>query len=135
MRRSTLVGAALLAIGGAIWLARHSGHSSSPSTAAIAPAPGHVASTSPAFPAPVDEPAEPDDMAAQASIEQPLTDPLAFSHKLEATLALYQEAMVYPRWSRPVDGSLPHLLDWNHSLQIGQPFAADRERREIEAHV
>jgi hypothetical protein len=134
MRRSTLVGAALLVIGGA-WLARHSGHSSPRSVATVAPASDHAASTSPALPPPFDEPADSDDVAAHASIAQPLIDPAAFSRKLEATLAIYQETMVYPRWSRPVDGSLPHLLDWNHSLQIGQPFAADRERREIEAHV
>jgi hypothetical protein len=136
MRRSLLVGTALLAIGGAIWLARHPGHPSPPSeAAAVAPAPEHAASASPALPAPIDELIEPDDTAAQASIQQAVIDPVAFSHKLETTLAIYRETMVYPRWSRPVDGSLPHLLDWNHSLQVGQPFAADRERREIEAHV
>jgi hypothetical protein len=34
-----------------------------------------------------------------------------------------------------MDGSSPHLLDWNHELTIGQPFAADRQGREVEAHV
>lgn len=67
--------------------------------------------------------------------EQAMLDPAAFSRKLEDTLALYKQVLVYPRWSRPIDGSTPHQLDWNHGLSIAQPFAADLDGREIEAHV
>jgi len=58
-----------------------------------------------------------------------------FSEKLENTLAIYKAEMVYPPSSRPADGSMPHLIDWNRETKVGQPFAADSDGKEIEAHM
>lgn len=51
--------------------------------------------------------------------------------RAERSLALYKEAMVYPPWSRPADGTTRHVLEWNQPWPVGQPFAADAEKREL----
>jgi len=47
------------------------------------------------------------------------------------SLEIYKATTVYPPWSRPLDESTKHLLEWNKPWPVGQPFAADEERREI----
>ncbi len=67
-------------------------------------------------------------------VEPTMPDAEARAHALERArraLALYQEAMVYPPWSRPFDGSTRHIVEWNHIQGLGQPFAADENGREI----
>lgn len=57
---------------------------------------------------------------------------LASVEKLTRTLELYEAATVYPPWSRSAtEGSTPHLLEPNRPVTVGQPFAADADRREI----
>lgn len=51
--------------------------------------------------------------------------------RVRKSLEIYKETMVYPPWSRPIDDATKHLLEWNKPWPIGQPFAADKDRREI----
>ncbi|HEY5926283.1 MAG TPA: hypothetical protein VIV11_31575, partial [Kofleriaceae bacterium] len=55
--------------------------------------------------------------------------------KVQRSLELYRETRVYPPWSRPADGSTEHLIAWNEPWPAGQPFAADKDKREIRADV
>jgi hypothetical protein len=47
------------------------------------------------------------------------------------SLEIYKATMVCPPWSRPLDDSTRHMLEWNRPWPVGQPFAADKDRREI----
>lgn len=129
---------ALAALGAGLWIVLGSDATTS---AVTPPQPVAIREATAVPPSPALT-STPDDLAEfdPAQFDDPiesgaLVDPQAFGAKLEQTLALYKQQMIYPRWSRPIDGSAPHLLDWNRSIKTGQPFAADRERREIEAHV
>lgn len=90
---------------------------------------------------PVDDP-PPDPAAADADAQQEailsadVNDPrarAAAGAALNQTIRIYRETMVYPLWSRPADGSNEHLTRWNQPISVGQPFAVDAEKREIEA--
>jgi hypothetical protein len=71
--------------------------------------------------------------------EEPIPhDPLSRRSALERakkTLELYKEATVYPYWSRRADGSTMHLINWQKTYPIGQPWAADTDGREIRADL
>ncbi|MCU0620037.1 MAG: hypothetical protein MUC69_00885 [Gemmatimonadales bacterium] len=53
---------------------------------------------------------------------------------IKEALRIYRETMVYPQWSRPVDGSVMHLVDWRRPVRRGQQFAADKEGNTIFAY-
>lgn len=141
MKRTTKIVIAAVTVAGLVWWARPG----SPHRAARAPTPPAVAEAAPRLPpvsaSPlVDDEAPPTDeeaglVAAAAEVDLGLADPDAFRERVERTLALYRAETEYPPWSRPFDGSLPHLVDWDRGARIGQPFAADAAGREVEAHA
>jgi hypothetical protein len=51
---------------------------------------------------------------------------------IDRTMQIYRETMTYPLSSRPADGSNEHLTQWNRSITVGQPFAVDASRREVQ---
>jgi hypothetical protein len=55
--------------------------------------------------------------------------------KLDETIQIYRDTMVYPLSSRPADGSNEHLTHWNRPISVGQPFAVDANKREIQANA
>ena len=81
-----------------------------------------------AVPAPPIAAADPAPMSAEEAHEKSL-------EHARRSLQLYQDTMLFPLWSRPYDGSTQHLVDWNRPWPVGQPFAADKSRREIRADV
>lgn len=88
---------------------------------ALVPAPGGLATEAPAESTPEaeDDPAERQALLAQAEA------------RMQALITTYQEATVYPSWSRPADGSNRQVVEWNLPATIGQPFAEDAEGREL----
>jgi hypothetical protein len=80
-----------------------------------------------------------------AAVDEPPPEPIASRDlsepearaqaavRLDETIRLYRDTMQYPLWSRPADGSNAHLTHWNHPISVGQPFAVDAARREIQA--
>lgn len=53
--------------------------------------------------------------------------------RIEQTLQIYRDTMVYPLSSRPADESNAYITRWNHPISLGQTFAVDHAGREIQA--
>jgi hypothetical protein len=141
--RARLVGAALaLLMGLSAWFLLRS---RAPHASVQPPAEALSEPSAPAGPrAPLEEPAvelEPalaDSAAPSELLPPPMSAEEAREKSLEhaqRSLQLYRDTMVFPPWSRPYDGSTQHLVDWNRAWGVGQPFAADKSRREIRADV
>ncbi len=147
MNRSSprlVIFAALAVAGGVVWLlAANSPSRPTPTASAPAPGPARTIERSlPPMPEPPIEPVgedEPDEtaalLAAMEDVNAGVVDADAFRARVERTLALYRAESVNPPWSRPADGSMPHLLDWNRGTRIGPPFAADASGREVEGYL
>ena len=129
----TTTGLALLAL---VQLGRPGASPSGAPRADRQPAQPGTWSPSPSLPELPPEGEETDEDAAalmaMVSAIDPVDGKLASVERLRRTLALYEEASVYPPWSRPAaEGSAPHLLQPNAPASMGQPFAADSEGRQI----
>lgn len=138
-RRSTLVMAvvvvaAVAAI--AIWLA--AGRSSSRSRSSAAAAVVHRAPPSAALRAPSVVGAAASSSPVPEVVAEPgtaVSDPAAravAAERLDETARTYRETMTFPLWSRPADDSTASQTRWNEPISVGQEFAVDEAKRELE---
>jgi hypothetical protein len=139
-RRMILCITSLAAVAALGWL-RHHLTSSSVNARLLVP---RVARW-PSSPPPARAPITPDssDDGSRVALRPPdpvlandTSDPAARAiavERIEQTLQLYRDTMVYPLSSRPADDSSAYITRWNHPISLGQTFAVDRAGREIQA--